>query len=137
MSNNTQRIQQVLLTTKPVAHSQEHSAANLNQPAPPLPHPSSFQHANTLQNQLNNKTVETLYVHAQGANARQQLPSPAHEYSMQPQGVASNNAKITFEDIDNVIGVNPPLHVIDGYVRRIWKTLMWRKLVWLGKASLL
>ena len=52
---------------------------------------------------------------------------------MHPQGM--NTIKINFEDIEDeirywesavvcyVIGVNPPLHVIDRYVKRIWKDI--------------
>ena len=50
--------------------------------------------------------------------------------------------KITFDDIANevkfwkssvvrfVLGANPPLHVIEGFVRRIWQDHSIDKLVW-------
>ena len=86
---------------------------DLTQPASPLPTLSNIQRAKVQQISSNNKTEETHPVHSQGMN----------------------NIKINFEDIDDeirywesaivcyVIGDNPPLHIIDGYVKRIWKDL--------------
>lgn len=76
----------------------------------------------------------------QGTKEKQQLHSNSTTGSstpLHPQGMKS--VKISFEDIVDevrywesavvcyIIGANPPLHVIDGYVKRILKDLVVEK----------
>ena len=81
---------------------------------------------------------------AGGKTTQQSKPPIATEHEGQPNP-GKPFVKITKEDLSeeisfwesavlcNVFGVNPPLQVIDGYVKRIWKNLSIEKVGLLEK----